>query len=613
MYPQEFTEKEIKSEVNEVTVFIEGAQITRKKKVELAQGKTILKFVNLSPFIDSKSVQVKAEGEVTVLSVNNQLNYIDKMQKSEELQGLEKELKSLDDKIRTEATYQSILREELLFLQENRVIGGKNEQVNVLNLQQASDFYSSKLTALKMKEIERNKTIEELNIQKSNIQKQMNTITSKKEFPTGEIMVKVDAKKAGSFSFEISYIVGNAGWFPSYDIRAKNINEDIQLIYKANVKQDTKEDWNNVHLKFSSSDPKVSGVAPELKTYYLNYNSMPPSYKLSSNMVSGRVTDSNWEALPGATVMVEGSRIGTVTDMAGNYSITIPNNAAYLSYSFIGYEPQTLPITGSIMNVNLNESLMQLDEVVVMGYDTQKSSSVSEALQGRMAGLAKNKSDIMIRGSNSIPLSTAQIENKMSVEFEIKTAYTIKSDNKSYSVDMDVYELPAIFQYYCVPKVDKDAFLIANIIDWEQYNLLEGEANIFFEESYVGKTLLDVRYASDTLELSLGRDKKVSVSREKLKDYTTKQFIGSKKEETRAWQTIIKNNKSEQISMIVLDQVPVSTLEEIEVNVQTTSGGKQNMETGEIKWEFMLNPGAKKEIDLRYAVKYPKNRNLIIE
>jgi hypothetical protein len=95
-------------------------------------------------------------------------------------------------------------------------------------------------------------------------------------------------------------LVANAGWFPSYDIRAKNINEPVQLIYKANVKQDTKVDWTNVKLKFSSADPNVSGVAPKLQTYFLNYNTLPPTYKLTTNSVRGKVVDSNGEPLPGA-------------------------------------------------------------------------------------------------------------------------------------------------------------------------------------------------------------------------------------------------------------------------------------------------------------------------
>ena len=154
VFSQEILEKEIKTEVNEVTVFLDGAQIVRKKTVDLIKGKSIIKFVNLSPFIDAKSVQVKAEGELTVLSVNHQQNYLDKLEKSTELTDLEKQLEIIEDKIKFEDTYLSIIKEELSFLQENRDIGGKNEQVSVTNLQQASDFYSNKLTSLKIKEIE---------------------------------------------------------------------------------------------------------------------------------------------------------------------------------------------------------------------------------------------------------------------------------------------------------------------------------------------------------------------------------------------------------------------------------------------------------------------------
>jgi uncharacterized protein (TIGR02231 family) len=271
-------------------------------------------------------------------------------------------------------------------------------------------------------------------------------------------------------------------------------------------------------------------------------------------------------------------------------------------------------VTGKIMNVLLEEDQVALDEVVVVGYGVQKKSLLSGALEGKLAGVAaNNKEGMRIRGTSSIPVPSMAVEKQTSVNFEIKTPYSIKSDNKSYSVDMDVYELPASFQYFCVPKIDQTAFLIAHVVDWEKYNLLEGEANIFFEDTYVGKTLLDTRAASDTLQIFLGQDKNVMVSREKQKDFTTKQFIGNKKEETRSWKTSVKNNKDQPINMIVLDQVPVSTLEEIEVEVQLISGAKHNTETGEIKWEFMIKPKAKKEFEWRYSVKYPKNKKLLVE
>ncbi len=610
-FSQEIAEKEIKTEVNEVTVFLDGAQVSREQSVNLLKGKTVLKFVNLSPFIKAKSIQVKAEGALTVLSVNHQKNYLDELEKSDELTGLQKSRDLVEDKIKMENTYLSIIEEELAFLNDNRDIGGKNEQVSVTNLQQASDFYSTKLTALKLKEIERGKTLKDLNKEKKDLQNQINTLTGKKEYPAGEILVKVDAKIASKFSLEISYMVDNAGWFPSYDIRVKNITEPVQLIYKANVKQDTKIDWKNVKLKFSSAEPNVSGVAPELKTYILNYNSLPPRYDLTPNSVSGKVFDSEGMPLPGTTVVVKGTTIGTVTDYDGHYSITVPNHASQLSYSFIGFENKTLPIRGKVMNVSLVEDALELDEVVVVGYGS--TSRVGNALQGRASGVRVGSAKLKIRGTSSLAIPTAQVENQTTVDFEIKTPYTIKSDNKNYAVDMEFYDLPAFYQYYCVPKVDKDAFLIANVVDWEKYNLLEGEANVFFEDTYVGKTLLDVTFVSDTLAISLGRDKKVSVNREKMKDFTDKQFIGKKKEETRAWKTTVKNNKNQEIHMILLDQIPVSTVDEIEVNVQNISGAKQDKDTGEIKWEFKLEPLDKKEFDLRYSVKYPKHRNLVVE
>ena len=605
-YSQEIAEKKVITEVNEVTVFISDAQITRKKSVELKQGITILKFINLSPFIDAKSIQVKASGDITVLSVNHQQNYIDKLEKQQELLDLESKFQGLENKINLQKTYLDILKEELVFLQENRTIGGKSQELSVANLKEASNFYSTKLTSLKLKEIEINNRLHDLYKSKSDLDNQIKTITSKRDFPNGEILVKVDAKNYTKSNFELSYLVGNTGWFPTYDIRAKNVNSPIDIIYKANIKQDTKVDWNNVKLKLSSANPNVSGVAPELKTYFLNYNTLPPTYNLISNEVRGKVVDEQQLPLPGVNVIVKGSTIGTTTDFDGNYSITLPNNSSQLEFTYIGYVSQTLAVTNSNLNVHLKEDNQTLDEVVVVGYGSSKRKSISSALEGKVAGLRKSE-------TSSLQIPSEQVVKQTTIDFEIDIPYSIKSDNKSYAVDMVGYNLPAEYKYYCVPKIDKDAFLIANISDWEKYNLLEGEANIFFEDTYIGKTLLDVRYASDTLKISLGRDKNVSVKREKVKNFTTKQLIGSKKEETKVWAIDVKNNKKQKIDIIIFDQVPVSTLEEIKVDVLEISGAKHNVETGEIKWDFSINPNELKKFELKYLVKYPKNRNLIIE
>lgn len=598
---QEPKEIEVKTEVKDVTVFMEGAQVTRKKAVDIPVGTSILKFTDLSPFINGKSLQVKAGVNVTVLSVNQQQNFLEELEKSKELIGLEAQLLVVQEKIKKERTYLDILAEEIVFLQANKVVGG-NQTLTATTLKSAADYYGQQLTSLKLKELDRTKTLNDYYEEQTKLQNQINTIIGKKEYANGEVLVKIEAKRATRSNLELSYVVNNAGWYPSYDIRSTNVNEPISLVYKANVKQDTKIDWKNVNLRLSSANPNISGTAPELQTYFLDYNTRPPVYNRSVAEVSGVVLDQDGSPLPGAMVIVEGSTIGTQTNFDGYYSLSLPANAGMLRFSYIGQVTQSVPVTGSVINVRMQEDSQSLDEVVVTGYSGREKRAMAQ-------GALSNAS--MEPAIKSIPLQ--QVEKQTTVDFIIDLPYTINSDNKSYTVTMADYSLPANYQYYSVPKVEKESFLISSINDWEKYNLLEGEANIFFENTFVGKTVLDVRYASDTLDISLGRDKNVTINREKITDFSSKKFVGTRKEESRAWKLTVKNNKSQAINLLLLDQVPVSIRDEIKVEIDELSGGKHNTKTGEIKWELKLNPGEERVFTLRYNVKYPRNQNLIVE
>jgi hypothetical protein len=614
---QEKKEIPVKTEVSAVTVFMSGAQVTRKKTVELPAGKSIIKFTDLSPYIDAKSIQVRTGNDVFVLSVNQQFNYMDTITKNKVLRDLIDWQEALEDKLFLETTNLEIIKEEYAFLNENRVLGGKNQEVSLPNLKQTADYFHEKISALKLKEIEINKKIDGLTKERNAVQKQITQEGSNKIALRGEILVNVDAKAAAACEFTINYVVSNASWYPSYDIRAKNITEPVELRYKANIHQNTKEDWKNVKLKLSSSNPSQGNTAPKLKPYYLDYYSAPPRYNAISE-VSGTIFDTRThETIPGATVWVVGTTIATSTDMNGYYSLSLPENANKLVVSSVGYITQNTTISNSTSNIALDTDLKQLSEMVVTNNSIARESRSLAAAQSKTA-------NVKIRGTSSFSADDGylekqelapvdQVENQTSIDFDIKTAYTINSDNKNTVVDMDIYSLNANYEYYCVPKIDKDAFLIANILDWEKYNLLAGEANIFFENTFVGKSILDLRYVTDTLKISLGRDKSIVVKREKIKDYTTRQFIGSKKEETKAWQLSIKNNKQQTINIVVYDQIPVSTLEEIEVTTDNLSGGNFNKENGEVKWKLNLEPATKKDIDLKYKIKYPKDKALTIE
>lgn len=108
---------------------------------------------------------------------------------------------------------------------------------------------------------------------------------------------------------------------------------------------------------------------------------------MTSNTVSGTVLDHQRKPLPGATVLIPGTTIGAVTDTRGSYSITVPNGASSLQFSYVGYIPRTERITGNTMNVVMQEDATKVDDVVVMGY------GVSNQLAGaaRVSGFAAQR------------------------------------------------------------------------------------------------------------------------------------------------------------------------------------------------------------------------------
>jgi hypothetical protein len=449
--------------------------------------------------------------------------------------------------------------------------------------------------------------IDELEKEKLKYQNQLENPFDRNSKPTGEIVITVDAEQNTSAEFAVSYLTDKAGWFPKYDIRASNIDNPVILDYKARVYQNTGIDWKNVKLILSNTNPAQSGIAPVLAPWQLNYARYTVAvdpYQLRDQIreVRGRVMDSETGSpLPGVNVLVEGSTVGTTTDGNGHYSLAVPSRAQRLIYSFVGMVTQRLPISQTVLNVNMEPDVTSLSEVVVTGNarGRAKRSSAERPLA--------SESDLVQ------PVETVMMENQTSVNFAIEQPYTVRSQEESLMVDIRKYEITAIYKYFAVPKLDQDAFLIASIVDWDQYGLLEGEANLYFEGTYIGKTILDVRILSDTLDLSLGRDKNVIIERERVDEFTEKRFIGNNKVDTRGIRIRVRNNKSQPVELTLKDQIPVSVRSDISVDVTEKSGADLDENSGILQWKLNLQPQQQKEFIFRYEVKYPRNEKVILE
>ena len=217
------------------------------------------------------------------------------------------------------------------------------------------------------------------------------------------------------------------------------------------------------------------------------------------------------------------------------------------------------------------------------------------------------------KGMEAAPVLVQKQIGETTITFDIAIPYTIPSDGKVQTVEIQRLTAPADYKYVTLPKLSALAYLTANITDWAKLSLQSGEATLYFENSFVGKSTLNVNQLKDTLTISLGTDNSILIKREKRKDYTSKKVIGANRTETYSFLLTIRNNKPNQIKITLNDQIPVSSNSGISVDPIELSGGRLNQQTGEIKWDLEIKPQETKQIVLTYSVKYPKDKTVILE
>ncbi len=514
-------EKEVASSIQKVTVYLKGAQITRTARATLPAGLSILRFTGLSAQLNAESVQVSATSNFTLLSVSTQTNYLKENELSEEAKRLQNEKSVLQAKLDRESVALQVLEEEERLILSNKTLGGQ-QGWSATDLSAVAELYRNRLTELKLKKLEVNQTIKKLQEDLQKIQQQIQEAGAKRRpTATSEIVVHVSAPAAGPTEFRLTYLVDNANWQPSYDIRVQDISRPIAITYKANIVQNTGEDWPNVSLTLSTGDPGKPNTRPELLPWWLRFQDL-------------------------------------IAHQAGRmYDLYTADDA-------------------KVQKLATNTSLSE-QAVIASGPSVQ------------------------------------QIARTTTVEFQIAQPYSISSGTKPLTVAMADLEIPAYYEYYCAPKLDKTAYLTASITGWENYNLLSGEAMLFFEGTYVGKTILNTTATNDTLLISLGRDEGIVVERTREKEFSSKSFLGNKTTQTNAWGIEVRNKKKQPISIVVEDQYPLSTHEEIEVSLDTAPGANNDPLTGKLAWRRQIPAGKAERFAFRYTVKYPKRRSLTLE
>lgn len=613
--------QELTSKIDRVTVYYDGAQVTRTAKAQLQSGTTELTLKGITKFADVGNLQVKGEGNFTILKVSPMPNYLREKESKEDIAKLEKRNKEIDERLKDLNTDRGVYVVERGLITSNQNIKGTDAVLTMVQLKDMADFFRTRIGEIDGKILGIDREVLKLNEERTKNVNQLNALANFKNDMTYDVVVTVSAKAATSATVSLSYNTSKAGWFASYDVVVNSVSEPLNLNLRANVMQTSGEDWKDVKLTLSTGSPSINNNKPDLKPWYLNFNTAvyKPNKGYNPNPTlteaSGKVYDSQTgEPIVGATVMIKGTGIGTATDLDGNFKLALPPNSDILVIRSLGFNNVEFWPSAN-MNVALQPSTQTLDAVVVT---SQSRRTMSESISYAPGVVAKGKkyehkdddSGYFAAGNNA---TTTVVAQPTTYVFVIDEPYTIVSNGKPNTVGIKDYELPAYYEYYCAPKLDKDAFLTAQITGWEKFELIDGEANVYFENTYIGKSLIDLTNTDDTLQVSLGRDKNVVVDLVKTKEFTQRQVLGSNRIDKRAWEITVKNKKKQEINLVLQDRFPIPQNNEITVDNVDVAGSDFNKDTGILTWRMKLATGEEKKVSPKYSVKYPKGRVIYLE
>lgn len=513
-------EKYIQSPVTHVTVFRQGAQLSGDAAITIQPGTWDFVAGGLSPYIDPNSIQVRGEGDFMIMGVAHRNNYLENPAESDAISTLRSKIKTLELKLEDEGTSLEVLLERERFLKANYDVVASKSTITPEQFRALIDLYGTNMETVKSAILKKNRIIRDLKEEKEKLDQQLSGTLDRSKMPTGEIVVTVSGSKPANGRLKLSYVVMNAGWRPSYDIRVDDVSDPAVIIYKADIWQNSGIEWKDVKVSLSNAAPMTAGYLPDLNPWFVDF---------------------------------------------------------YQEYA--------------------------LNEMVVTGYGTK----------ARPARQAKAEEAVMMDMEASAPMPVTVTESNISFSFDINVPRTISSGGKPETVELQRLTVPATYSYAVTPKLASTAYLMGYITDWDKYNLLPGESNIYFSNTFTGKGYINTAELTDTLPVSLGADNSITVKRDRRTDFTSQRLIGSNRVETLSFLISVRNNKSKAVNVKLRDQMPLSQNSDITVEAVELSGGRQNSFTGEVTWELAVAPGQTKEVIFTYSVKYPKNRKVILE
>ena len=462
------------------------------------------------------------------------------------------------------------------------------KHLTTAEITQNLDYYNNKAAALEKSIYDDNLKKTELSQKLTNLQAQLRQEQGKKGVFNGILNLNLVASYATNATVTVSYFTSQARWVPFYDMVVADVSKPVKLKGRSKVSQNTGIDWNNVNITLSTATPSKTKDAPVFDTWFLdfvynNYGYYGGMNKKVSNTITYAATESK------DAIALEESAVSNVKVRA----VRSVSDAQQILYVVDG-----VPYAGDISEINPNS---------IASTTVLKDAAATAMYGSRGAG------GVVLITTKKMEDYIAVEEKNIAMEYKIDLPYTIPGNGKEQIIDLKDYSLSPEYKFYAAPKLDQNAFLVADFKDWEKLNILSGLANITYDGTYVGQTYLNTSQTNNVMSVTLGSDKRISVKREKLTDFSQVKILGSDTKVTLAYKITVKNNQNKSVKFTLKEQYPISSQKEIKVELldkETTKPTYNKEDIGVVTWDFDLAAGESREFRIAYSVKYPKDKKI---
>lgn len=370
----------VKSTIEKVTVYKQGALVSRKAHVKIPAGVTVVKMPMLSPMFNQKSIQVGVtNADISLGKVDVEMEMPNRDSVAKINDSLVKRTTILTDSIDLIHSYKNVLDQERIILLDNNNIGG-DKGFDANRLSDVAAFLRKDLSEIVDLQLGYDQCQKRLDLEKRNLSQQIKLLDERAMIPKAALYVTLVATSSAETILDFSYVVDQAKWTPFYELRISENSPSINVTKKVMVNQKSKEDWNDVKMTVTTTNPSNNNARPELKRYTL-----PKSYSGSSSAsterkmvkVMGTVRD-NRGSIDGVLVNCLSANVSAQTDASGFYEILVPENS---SLKFTHSSHKTVDKSVGADNVVMMNVVMDEDASAIYGNNVRIKGVVRDAME----------------------------------------------------------------------------------------------------------------------------------------------------------------------------------------------------------------------------------------